>query len=84
MPITKSAKKALRQTKRRTLANRVVKDKYKSTVKALRKAVEAKNVEQAKSFLPKAYQAIDKATKKGVIKKNAANRYKSRLAKLLK
>jgi len=84
MPITKSAKKALRQTGRRTIANRTVKDRYKANIKAFREAMNSNNIEQAKSLLPKVYQTVDKAVKKGVIKKNAAARYKSRLTHLIK
>lgn len=84
MPITKSAKKALRQTIRRTAANRVVKNAYKANIKAFRAAMNSQNIEAAKSLLPKVYQTVDKAVKKGVIKKNAAARYKSRLTRLIK
>jgi len=84
MPITKSAKKALRQTGRRTIANRTVKDKYKANIKAFREAMNSNNMEAAKSLLPKVYQTVDKAVKKGVIKKNAAARYKSRLSTAIK
>ena len=84
MPITKSAKKALRQTARRTVANRTVKDKYKANIKAFREAMNSNNMEVAKSLLPKVYQTVDKGVKKGVIKKNAASRYKSRLSHLVK
>ncbi|OGN13778.1 MAG: 30S ribosomal protein S20 [Candidatus Yanofskybacteria bacterium RIFCSPHIGHO2_02_FULL_43_15c] len=83
MPITKSAKKALRQSKRRNLQNLVFKRKFKAAVKEFRKEVAAKSLDKAKNLLPTVYQAVDKAAKKGVIKKNTASRYKSRLTQLL-
>lgn len=52
-------------------------------VKEFRKEIAAKSLEKAKGLLPKVYQAVDKAAKKGVIKKNTAGRYKSRLTQLL-
>ncbi|MBI2676407.1 MAG: 30S ribosomal protein S20 [Candidatus Yanofskybacteria bacterium] len=83
MPITQSAKKALRQSKKRHLENLKFKRGFKSAVKDFRKEVSAGNLEKAKTFLPVVYQAVDKAAKKGVIKKNTASRYKSRLAQSL-
>jgi small subunit ribosomal protein S20 len=47
------------------------------------KAVKTDKAE-AKKLLSKAYQAIDKAAKRGVIKKNTASRRKSRLSKVTK
>jgi len=41
-------------------------------------------IEEAKKMLPEVYSLIDKTEKKGVVHKNAASRYKSRLAKKLK
>jgi small subunit ribosomal protein S20 len=52
----------------------------KETVKTVRKSVVAKNTKATKEELNLAYQALDKAVKKGVIKKGTANRKKSRLA----
>jgi small subunit ribosomal protein S20 len=40
--------------------------------------------DEAKAKLSEAYKAIDKAVKRGVIKKNTASRRKSRLAKRIK
>ena len=83
MPITKSAQKALRQSKKRAARNLVFKRKFKTAVKEFKKEVLAGNLEKAKSLLPTVYKSIDKASKKGVIKKNTASRYKSRLVKSL-
>jgi len=40
-----------------------------------------KNIAEVEKMLPKIYQAIDKAAKRGVIKKNTAARKKSRMMK---
>ncbi len=83
MPITQSAKKALRQSARRRERNLKAKKALKSAVKDLRRLVKAKQGEDAVKLLPKTYKVLDKAAKNGVIKKNAASRLKSRLAQLI-
>ncbi|MCH8244658.1 30S ribosomal protein S20 [Patescibacteria group bacterium] len=83
MPITKSAKKALRQNVRGKIRNLKRKNAMKALVKQTRKLASAQKKEEAISLLPKLYKAIDKAAKRGIIKKNAASRKKSRLTKLL-
>jgi small subunit ribosomal protein S20 len=79
MPIKQNAKKALRQAKKRTLENRVVRDAYQSAMKVVKKAVAAGK--DVKEELRLAQQALDKAAKKGVMKKNTAARKLSRLMK---
>jgi small subunit ribosomal protein S20 len=83
MPITKSAKKALRQNERRKVFNLRRSKKMKSLIKKIREFAKAKKKEDALNILPKVYQAIDKAAKRGVIKKNTAARKKSRLSKMI-
>jgi small subunit ribosomal protein S20 len=83
MPITSSAKKALRASERKHVFNvRRTRD-MKETMKDVTKAAGAGKVDEAVKLLPKAYQAIDKAAKRGVIKDNNAARKKSRLTKLV-
>ncbi len=77
MPITKSAKKALRKDKRRAQVNRKIKDRVKAALKKTRKNPNKKNLREVFSFL-------DRAAKKKVIHKNRANRLKSRLLDLAK
>lgn len=84
MPITASAKKALRQSKRRQVRNVARKNKYKGLVKDFKKAIAAKEFDTAKTLLPKVYQSLDKAAKTHAIKKNKASRLKSRLTAHLK
>ncbi len=55
----------------------------KNLVKEVRNLVSQKKSGEAKKLLPQLYKALDKAAKKGVIKKNAASRKKSRLTKFL-
>ena len=83
MAITKSAKKALRQSLRRKAGNLVYKDKIKNLLKEARNLVSQKKVKEAKALLSNIYKALDKAAKKGVIKKNTASRKKSRISKLI-
>ena len=81
MPIIKSAKKALRQNKRRRARNIKRKDAVKDLVKKAKSLIAQKKNAEAKKLLPAIYKALDKAAKTGVIKKNTASRRKSRLAK---
>lgn len=80
MPNKKSAKKELRKTIKRNIANKKVSDVMKKAVKTTIKAVVA-GEKLAKEDIAKTIKAIDKAAKNGVIKKNTAARKKSRLQK---
>lgn len=84
MPITKSAKKALRSSMVKKAANDRNKKNIKESIKGIEKLVKEKKKDEAKKLLPKAYSVIDKAAKKGVIKKNTASRNKARLSKITK
>jgi small subunit ribosomal protein S20 len=80
MPITSSAKKALRQNISRRAKNAVAKKQLSETIKVYKKTV-LENKKEAEKQLPKVYQALDKAAKNNLIKKNKASRLKSRLVK---
>ena len=82
MPITKSAKKALRQNKKKGAENDRRKNKIKRLVKQAKRLIEQGKKDEAKKLLPEIYQALDKADKTKAIKKNTASRKKSRLSKL--
>ncbi|MBI4117973.1 MAG: 30S ribosomal protein S20 [Parcubacteria group bacterium] len=84
MPITRGAKKAVRVSERKRVFNDRRRRAMKDVLKSIRKAAEAKNAPEAKKLLSEAYKAIDKAAKRGVIKKNNAARKKSRLVALVK
>ena len=83
MPITKSAKKAIRGSLRKKAANDRNKRSMKEAMKTVEKTAKTDKSEASKS-LASAYAAIDKAAKKGIIKKNTAARKKSRLSRLVK
>ena len=83
MPIKESAKKALRQAKKHRVLNLARQKAAKDIVKKIKKMAIAGQKEEAKKLMAQAYQAIDKAAKRGVIKKNTAARKKSRLMRLI-
>ena len=83
MPITKSAKKALRQSLKRRKRNLVYKNKIKELTKKVISLAAEKKIEEAKKNLPQLYKILDKSAKVGIIKKNTASRKKSRITKLL-
>lgn len=76
MPVTKSAKKALRQSGKREALNKKIRSQYRAAVKSVRENPSAKGLQEA-------FSALDKAVKKNVIHKNKASRLKSQLARLL-
>jgi small subunit ribosomal protein S20 len=81
MPITQSAKKALRQNIRRRELNLERKRKMQDILKKLRKLAAAGKKEEARKLLPEVYKTLDKMKKVGLIKRGTADRLKSRLAK---
>ncbi len=84
MPITKGAEKANRQSQKKRIFNIRRKNVLSDVVKSVQKAITSGDATKAKELLPKAYQAIDKAAKRGVIKDNTASRKKSRLTARVK
>lgn len=84
MPITKSAKKALRQAKSKQVFNIRREKKVDDVSRKIKKLVGEKKIEEAKKLLPLAYKALDKAAKGGTIKSGNAARNKSRLAAFIK
>lgn len=84
MSITKGAEKANRQSQRKRVYNVRRKNAMADVIKTVQKAVSAGDTNKAKELLPKAYKAIDKAAKRGVIKDNTAARKKSRLTGKIK
>ncbi|MBR5230699.1 MAG: 30S ribosomal protein S20 [Clostridia bacterium] len=77
MPNIKSAMKRVKVSEKKNLRNRMVKSGVKT---AVRKFNEQETAEQYAATT----SAIDKAVAKGIIHKNAANRKKARLAKMVK
>lgn len=81
MPIIKSAKKKLRQDKKRKKQNLTYIEGYKQAIKKLKKASAPDKINQ---LVKQAYSRLDKAVKKNIIHKNKAARLKSGVAKFLK
>jgi small subunit ribosomal protein S20 len=84
MPITSSAKKALRGSIKKKKTNDLRKKTMKDEIKKIERLVKEKKVEEARKIVPVVFKAIDKAAKKGVIKKNNAANKKSRVSKITK
>ena len=83
MANTKSAIKAARKSERLTLRNKAVKTRLKTLHKKLDKAVISADPAAAKVAAAEYVSAMDKATKSGVVHKNAAARAKSHTAKIV-
>ncbi|MFN7160394.1 MAG: 30S ribosomal protein S20 [Candidatus Gracilibacteria bacterium] len=84
MPITSSAIKSLRKSRKNEIRNTGFKKKMKDAIKALQKMVsggEAKTADIQKS-VSGTVSLIDRAVKKNLIHKNKAGRKKSQIAKL--
>ncbi len=81
MPQKKSAKKALRQSRKRAERNKRVKLNIKYLIKQTEKAIKNNDKAKALEWYKKVQKAIDKATKSNIYKKNTAARKKSRLMK---
>lgn len=83
MPITKSAKKALRQSQKRRTHNIQKRKTIKELVKKIKQLVAEKKNSEAKALLPQIYKLLDKAAKTNLVKKNTSNRKKSRITKMI-
>ncbi len=79
MPTKDSAKKYIRVTARRTAQNKVTKGLFRGAIKKTRAAIGQSNIDDATKWFSFAQKFLDKAVKKGVVKKNTASRLKSRL-----
>jgi len=74
-----SALERVRQTQRRTEFNQRNKTRLRHQIRAMRKLLSEKNASGAIALLPETFSIIDRSAKLGVIKKNTAARYKSKL-----
>jgi len=77
----KSAEKRIRQNAKRNEINRANRSKLRTQIKKLRSAVAGADKAQGTELLNPTVSMIDKAVNKGIIHKNTAARYKSRLTK---
>ncbi len=79
MANTVSALKRVRMTERKTEVNRTRKTRLRHQIRAMRRLLDAKDAKGAAEIVPKTFSLVDRAAKWGIIKKNTAARYKSRL-----
>jgi small subunit ribosomal protein S20 len=77
---TKSALKANRQNIKRREQNRQMRSRLRTALKGIRASLDADDIEGAKSALSKTVSIVDKMATKGIIHRNTAGRYKSRLS----
>lgn len=84
MANTVSSLKRVRQEARREVVNRARKSRLRHHVRAMRRALEQKDAQGAAALVPETFSMIDRSAKWGIIKKNTAARYKSRLTARLK
>jgi small subunit ribosomal protein S20 len=75
-----SALKRARQTEKRTEANRANRSRLKTSLRSLREALAKRDKAAAQQSYQQTASALDKAIQKGVLHKNTAARYKSRLS----
>lgn len=84
MPIIQAQKKSVRQSERRRVFNDRRRRDMRAAVKEIKELVALKKYPEAKAIVPKAYQAIDKAVKRGVIKFNTGSRKKALVSRITK
>lgn len=80
MANTVSSLKRVRGTERKTAVNRIRKTRLRHQIRAMRRLLEHKDAEGAAKAIPATFSLVDRAAKWGIIKKNTAARYKSRLS----
>lgn len=81
---TKSALKANRQNIKRREQNRQMRSRLRTALKAIRASLDAKDLDGAKAELDNTVSLVDRMASKGIIHKNTAGRYKSRLSARLR
>ncbi|HKR01625.1 MAG TPA: 30S ribosomal protein S20 [Pyrinomonadaceae bacterium] len=79
MPNHKSAEKRVRQNEKRRDINRSNRGRLRTSIRKLRSALSTGDATTVQELLPATISTIDKAVQKGVLHRNAAARYKSRL-----
>ncbi|MGE5569533.1 MAG: 30S ribosomal protein S20 [Rhodospirillales bacterium] len=79
MANTFSALKRVRMDERRTHINRMRKTRLRHAIRAIRRVIAGKDAAAAQAMMPKTFSMIDRAAKWGIVKKNTAARYKSRI-----
>jgi small subunit ribosomal protein S20 len=77
---SKSVLKNIRKSARNTEMNRADRSRVRGAIKQMRTALATGNADEAAKLLSGTHSEVDKAIRKGALKENTANRYKSRLA----
>jgi small subunit ribosomal protein S20 len=77
---TKSALKANRQNIKRREHNRQMRARLRTALKSIRASLDARDVDGAQAALTRTVSIVDKMATKGIIHRNTAARYKSRIA----
>jgi small subunit ribosomal protein S20 len=77
----KQARKRHRQSLERRVRNRSVRTRVRRQMRLMRTAISEGNAEQVKELLPETISVIDVGARKGVLHRNTASRYKSRMAR---
>jgi len=80
MANTVSSLKRVRITERRTAINRARRTRLRHQIRAMRRVLDEKDATAAAKLVPETFSVVDRAAKWGIIKKNTAARYKSRLS----
>ncbi|MFH0732574.1 MAG: 30S ribosomal protein S20 [Candidatus Omnitrophota bacterium] len=80
MPILPAAKKSMRSDKKKQQRNKAAKSNLKTLLKDLNDLIGQKKKQEAQNLLKEVMSALDKAAKRGLIKKNTASRQKGRLS----
>lgn len=78
-----SAIKRVRQNAKRRERNRANRSRLRTQIKKLRQALDASNLDEARTLLPSTVSLVDIMVKKGIIHENTGSRYKSRLTQRL-
>ena len=84
MPNIKSSKKAVKVIAKKTDNNHELKMRVHNLIKNCEKAIQTNNTDEALKLLKDIQKYTDKAVSKGLIKKNTADREKSRLMQKVK
>jgi small subunit ribosomal protein S20 len=77
-----SAEKRYRQSEERRLRNKAAKSAVRTSVKKFVASVQKKDAGEAEASLKDMIKKLDNASRKGIVKKNAASRKKSRMQRL--
>ena len=84
MANTVSSVKRIRTTEHRTLVNQMRRTRLRHQIRTIRRLIEKKDAAAAEAILPATFSVIDRSAKWGIIKKNTAARYKSRVTARVK